>query len=188
MALSNLTQRILTALVAIPLILLCTMAGGIWFFLFVAAASAVALHEFYRLARAKGASPQAGWGIAAGFFVNLAFFHERLRNWLAGCFDAWGIGIPFPSQSQLLMIVLIAAVALLSLRELFRNDGSAILNLATTFLGILYVSLFFGTFIGLRELFTSSDPVVARAFAGIAEGGGIYRYGGLTSTRGLPWF
>ena len=180
MAMSNLAQRVLTAVVAIPLIILCVMAGGIWFFLFAAAASAAALFEFYRLAAAKGAKPQTGAGIAAGFFVNLAFFHERLRTWIAGMFDAHGIAIPFPSQSQLLMIILILAVAFLSLRELFRNDGSALLNLGATLLGICYVSLFFGTFIGLRELFTPSDPPVVLAFTGIAEGDAVYRYGGTT--------
>ena len=39
---SNMAQRVLVGVVAIPLILLLCMAGGLYFFSFVALASAVA--------------------------------------------------------------------------------------------------------------------------------------------------
>lgn len=180
---SNLTQRVLTALVAIPLIVAICLAGGAYFALFVAAASAVALYEFYGLARAKGAQPQVALGLVSGLVVTLSFFHAELRALIAGAFLQGGIEIPFPSESQLLFIVLLMSVALMSIVELFRNKGSAMMNLSTTFFGILYVSLLFGTFIGLREAFDAQDPVVMRYFAdrfGAVIPDQIYRFGGYT--------
>jgi len=162
---SNLTQRILVALVAIPIIIFLCMAGGLYFFCFIAVVSAVALREFYGLAEAKGAKPLVTLGIIGGFFVNLSFLHLRLRTFITGILDGQGISIPFPSQTQLLVIVLLIIVVTFSLRELFRNDGSAILNLSTTLFGVLYVSLFFGTFIGLREIFVAADFPVLRYFS-----------------------
>ncbi len=159
------------------------MVGGIYFFAFVALCSAVALYEFYGLARAKGANPQIGLGIFWGFLINLSFFYTKLQVFVVGMFVDRGIAIPFPSQAQLLLIILLLSVAVMSLIELFRNKGSAFMNLSTTFFGILYISLFFGTFVGLREIFSSLDPPVFRHFIntlGVTDGDVIYRYGGYT--------
>jgi phosphatidate cytidylyltransferase len=120
------------------------MAGGVYFFVFVAAVSAVALHEFYRLAAAKGAKPMVALGLIAGFAVNLSFF------------------LGLASQPPLVVTVLLITVIAFSLRELFRNEGSAILNLSTTVLGVVYISLFFGTFIGIRQLFVAGSFPAAR--------------------------
>jgi phosphatidate cytidylyltransferase len=183
---SNLTQRILTAAVAIPIILWICMAGGIAFFLFVALISAVALHEFFALARAKGADPQVPLGIAAGFFINLSFYYPTVRTLVTGFFQDRGMAIPYPSQAQLLMMTVLVAVVVLSIVELFRNRGSAILNLGTTFLGLFYIALFFGTFIGLRELYVPGDFPVSRFFPGAPPLGDasvaaqIDRWGGYT--------
>lgn len=181
---SNLTQRILTAIVAIPLILWICMAGGIAFFLFVAVCSTVALREFYALARAKGANPIVIPGLIAGFFVNLSFFTTKLHGYLASLFDV--PGIPFPSPTQFLLMTLILVTVILGLIELFRNNGSAILNLATTIFGVLYVSLLFGSFIGIRELFIPLDFPFFRLFPNetghisVMDMETVYRWGGYT--------
>lgn len=183
---SNLTQRILTALVAIPIILLICMQGGIFFFLFVAAASGIALWEFYRLSGHKGAKPLLSLGLITGFFINLSFFHVKLQTFVTGILIDYGLTIPFPSQSQLFLITLLTAVVVLVVVELFRNDGSALLNLSTTLMGVLYVSCFFGTFIGLRELFVPEDFPIFRFFPGMATIYNpvmvetVYRWGGYT--------
>jgi len=179
--LNNLTKRILTAVVAIPIIIAICMAGDLYFFLFVAAASALALHEFYGLAKAKGGNPQATLGIFVGFLVNLSFYHLKLQAFIVGAFLKSGVAIPYPSQTQLLFMIIILGSCLIGIVELFRDKGSAITNVSTTLFGILYVSLFFGTFVGLRELFTSQDPVVYRLFVtqlGISDPDRIYRFGG----------
>lgn len=141
---SNLAQRVLVGIVAIPIILLLSMAGGLYFFVFVAAVSAVALHEFYRLAAAKGAKPMVALGLIAGFAINVSFF------------------LGLHSQPPLVVTVLLITVIAFGLRELFRNEGSAILNLSTTLLGVVYISLFFGTFIGIRQLFVAGSFPAAR--------------------------
>ena len=183
---SNLAQRLLTAIVAIPIILWICMAGGIFFFLFVAAISALALVEFYSLAKEKGARPLVPLGVAAGFCIHLTFYYPALRTFVVGMFHDRGVMIPFPSQSQLLMMTILMIVVVSSIIELFRNKGSAILNLGTTFLGILYIPLFFGTFIGLRELFVPGDFPILRffpdqpAFMDPATVDAVYRWGGYT--------
>ncbi len=182
-ALTNLTQRVLTALVAIPVILLLCVLGGWYFFIFTAVLSTLALSEFYSLAAAKGAKPLTLAGSAAGVAVNCAFFSSQLRNAVSGALDSAGISFPFPSGDQLVVIIIVLGVALLSIRELFRNDGSAILNLSTTLFGVMYVALFFGTWIGIREMFTSVDPPVAHHFLmrGLDTGErAIYAFGGAT--------
>src|SRR6185369_7984142 len=143
------------AAVAIPIILWLCMQGGILFFLLVAVLSAIALLEFYALASAKGAKPMAVLGVIAGVFVNLAFFSTKLHGYIAGMLGV--PGIPWPTPTQFLMMSLLTAMVVLSLVELFRNKGSGILNIATTIMGVMYVSLFFGTFIGIRELFIPLD-------------------------------
>lgn len=192
---TNLAQRVLTALIAIPIIVVICMVGGIYFFCFIALASAIALSEFYSLAKAKGAEPLVLMGILSGFFINLSFYHAKFRTFVVELFDRWGIAIPFPSQAQLLLITLLLIVVVLGLIELFRNKGSALLNLSTTMMGIFYVSLFFGTFIGIRELFVPLDFPMLRFFASEssftdpAAIGQIYRWGGYTviSVLAMIW-
>lgn len=161
---SNLAKRILVALVAIPVILLLCMAGRYYFFLFIAAASALALIEYYRLAAAKGAKPLVVPGVVAGFAVNLSFYYPGVRTGFGNVMSWFGWMLPFPSQTQLLMMVLIVSVVVITLIELFRNNGSALLNLSTTFFGIIYISLFFGTVVGLRQTFIPSDFPLYRYF------------------------
>ena len=76
---SNLTSRVLVALVAIPALLIVAYIGGIFFFLFVAVVSALSLNEFYNLAQLKGASPQRALGVTAALLVSAAFFHEQIQ-------------------------------------------------------------------------------------------------------------
>ena len=159
---SNLATRVLVAVAGIPLILLLTMAGGFYFSAFVALVSTLALHEFYAMARLKGGAPQAGPGLVIGLCVNGVFAFSRIRFALVSFLDGRGISVPTPSMTQALLILLLLSFPLLFLIELFRNRGSAFLNLSLTALGVMYVSLFFGCLIGLRELFVPEDfPVYA---------------------------
>jgi phosphatidate cytidylyltransferase len=184
---NNLALRVITAVVAIPLIVVICMAGGDYFFGFITLVSTIALWEFYSLARLKGARPQRWMGLLFGILINLSFYHSKLRFYLAHLAENAGIALQFPSQAQLFLITLVLVVAVLSLIELFRNDGSAIVNLSTTICGLLYISVFMGTFIGIRELFLPLDFPMLRYFpnessfndpASIAL---LYRWGGYTA-------
>jgi phosphatidate cytidylyltransferase len=163
---SNLGQRVLVGVIAIPLILLLCIVGGPYFFAFIALVSAVALREFYALAQAKGAKPLVIVGIIGGLAVNACFFSAPT------------------TAAPLLMYVLIVFVVVSALVELFHDNGSAILNLSTTLLGVLYISLFFGTLIGIRQLFvTDTFPVLRYLPAGTTLADAAHqvdRWGGYT--------
>jgi len=179
-------KRILIAAVGIPLLVTVSYYGGLFFFFTVSGISALALYEFYKLAAAKGASPQMGFGLISGFFINLTFLHEKLQSVIVNLLDKYKIYVPFPSQTQLLYIILTVVVVTACLIELFRKRGSAINNLSATLFGLLYIPFFLGTFIGLRELFVPLDFPVSRFFPGPESfthpliRDEIYRWGGYT--------
>lgn len=183
---SNLTVRILIALVGIPLVLLLTWIGGIYFFGFIALISALALHEYYSLAKKKGVRPQILLGLVFGFCVNLTFLQDNLHHMFLGWFAGYGLSAPFPSMAQLFLVECLLFVPLILLAELFRNKGSAISNTSATLAGVAYVSLCLGSLVGLRELFVPNDfPFHAYFnFVGAAIPQDIvdqvYRWGALT--------
>jgi phosphatidate cytidylyltransferase len=180
----NLTARILVALVAIPIILWLTMLGGYFFFLIIAIISSLALYEFYGLAEAKGAAPLKTLGIIAGVFINAVFVYERLQVDVYQFFlYHFNVHLAMFSQHQLLTVVLIKLLLLTMLIELFRTKGSPMMNIAATMLGVLVISLCFGTLIFLRELFPYGFPVhkfFATGFADDQQLAQINRWGGFT--------
>jgi phosphatidate cytidylyltransferase len=180
---SNLTSRVLVAVVAIPVILWLTMSGGYFFFGLVALISAVALYEFYGMAEAKGAAPLKTLGIVAGFLVNAVFIYERTQVEVYQFFLDHGVRLSMFSQHQLFSVVLLVFLLLVLLIELFRTKGSPTMNIATTVLGVLVISLCFGTLIFLRELFPYGFPVYKFFTVGFADDGQlaqINRWGGYT--------
>jgi phosphatidate cytidylyltransferase len=84
------------------------------------------------------------------------------------------------------MIIALLTVLGVTVIELFRNRPSPIMNIATTLFGVFYVSFFFGTLVGLRELFNPFDVPVPRYFPGEASladpsvAAALDRWGGLT--------
>ncbi len=182
---SNLAIRTITALIGIPVIIFVSIAGGIYFLFFSIAASTLALREFYKLAEAKGVKPLITLGLVAGALVNISFYHKNIQTFIVSLFEKTQVFVPFPSQAQVLLIITLTLLLILMLVEIFRNNGSAIINLGTTLLGIFYVSLFFGTLIGLRELFVPFDFPVYRFFPNELNPSDtttakIYLWGGIT--------
>ncbi len=161
---SNLAIRVLVALVGIPLVIPLTLAGGVWFLFFIALVASLALHEFYRLASAKGVSAQMGPGIVFGLGVILVLFHARLQYALLSLIHGYGMAAPLPTMAQAFLILCLVFVPLISLLELFRNRPQAMMNIAVTITGVLYVSLFLGSLVGLRELFVPGDFPVSAYF------------------------
>jgi phosphatidate cytidylyltransferase len=186
MAMSNLTTRVLVALVGIPVIVGVTLAGGYFFFAFVLAVSLLALHEFYAMARAKGAFPQSVMGFLVGILMVPVFMYDRLHRVIVGAFLDSGIAVPFPVMAQQFLILLMAAVPLMLVVELFRGKPNALNNVAVTVMGAMYVSVFFGSLVGIRELFVPADFPVYAHFSGAgpavpdATAATIYWWGGWT--------
>lgn len=186
MSMSNLTTRVLVALVGIPLVIGAVFAGGYYFFAFVLAVSILALREFYVFARAKGAFPQDAVGYAVGVMMVPVFLYDRLHRVIVGAFVQAGVAIPFPVMAQEFLILLLAAVPVMLIVELFRGRPNALMNVAVTIMGAMYVSAFFGSLVGLRELFVPADfPVYAHfpdagPFVSEEIASMIYRWGAWT--------
>lgn len=138
---SNLMQRVLVALVGIPLVLGALWAGDWAFTLIVLLISAAALWEFYHLAQAKGASPQVLLGVGLSIVLDTIAHASRVS-----IFPALIIGM-----------LLVLAV------EMVRNKPNALLNVATTLGGIYYITL------GLMCLILLRDVNVAGVSPGLYE-------------------
>jgi len=129
--LSNTATRVLVSVIAIPLIIATCYFGGIYFFLFALAIALISFYEFYLIVGNKGAN--------VNFFVGMFAILFLIFNSYLHFFDRY---------SFLILVVLLA-----SLIELFRNNGSAIINLGTTLLGIFYIGLFSSALIDIREFY-----------------------------------
>jgi phosphatidate cytidylyltransferase len=180
---ASLPKRVAVAAAAIPLILWLAFQGGYYFFAFVALASSLALFEFYGLAEAKGAFPLKTLGLLFGFIVNLAFVYDRLHLEVLGLFASFGVQLSMFSLLQFVLFVLLVFFLCVALLELFRQKDSPMLNAGMTILGVLFVSLFFGTLIEIRELFPFGFPVgkfFPNAVATEAQLAQINQWGGYT--------
>jgi phosphatidate cytidylyltransferase len=132
--LANLARRVLTALVALPLVLGTFFLAPPWAgVLLVAAALAVGLHEFFGLLRARGIRPlrPAGFVLAAALFAEVAW-----PGWL-------GAGVPFAPLGVLLLLTWALARG---------GDFESVSAAAATLLGALYLGALGGTIASLRLL------------------------------------
>ena len=122
---SNLTQRVITALIGAPI-----MLAGIYYsewiyfsvFLFICAISQI---EFYKLSGIDGKLPLTFWGTLCGTLIfALSFFIEY------GLLESSYYFIVFPLAAIIFLI------------ELYRqSEQKPFSNLAFTFMGIVYVAL-----------------------------------------------
>ena len=128
---SNTATRVLVSVIAIPLIVASCYFGGIYFFLFALLIALVSFYEFYLIVRNKGANVNLFVGIFAILFL---MFNSYLHF--------------FDRYSFLLLVIFLTALI-----ELFRNNGSAIVNIGTTLLGIFYIGLFSAALIDIREFY-----------------------------------
>ncbi|MFQ5707147.1 MAG: phosphatidate cytidylyltransferase [bacterium] len=123
-------RALVTALFG-PLILLSAWQGGYIFLALIASIILLAINEFYDLAYQKVTHPSKYLGFALSLVLCLLLYF---------------------GQFQYLWILLAAAFFLIAGLELFRNQVAPVLNIAVTFMGLIYVSLFLGFFILIREL------------------------------------
>ncbi|ACD89387.1 MAG: phosphatidate cytidylyltransferase [Chlorobium limicola] len=125
----NLLQRVLVALAGIPFLVWVIKLGGAPFFLLLLVLALAATFEFYRIARHK-ADPSPLWlvlGLTVAIQLNFYFMY----------IDTWEL--------------LLGIVLLLFVIELFRVDGSPLLNLGSVMTILLYVNLCFGALLQLRQ-------------------------------------
>jgi phosphatidate cytidylyltransferase len=133
MALGNTATRIIVSAVAIPAIVLSCYFGSYYFYAFVLGIGIISYYEFWSFVKKKHINSNLTIGIVAiGLIITNAF-------------------IKFIEFYPLLLILII----IITVTELFRNSGSAIINLGASLLGILYTGLFSSTLLIIREFYSS---------------------------------
>jgi phosphatidate cytidylyltransferase len=136
----NTTKRVLVSVVAIPAIVAASYFGGIYFFVFAAFIAVASYYEFSRFVRNKEIFTNIWLGI---IFILILLVNE------------------FFHYLDIYYIILVLTV-LVTLIELFRNKGSAIQNIGTTLLGILYIGFFTDALLGIRELYPRIEYLYLR--------------------------
>jgi phosphatidate cytidylyltransferase len=140
MSMSNGITRLLVALLGIPLILAACYFGKIYFLIFCLGIALLSFYEFSQFVKNKGIKVNIWLGYAAIILL--------VSNRYAPFFDNFNFLILF--------------VVVISLIELFRNNGSAIYNLGGTLLGVLYLGLFASSLVGIREFYPAVDGLYYR--------------------------
>lgn len=130
MNLKSFAVRSVIALFFGPLLLFIFWKGGYFLLGLVLLVVALSYWEFVRLVAAKGASAQFISGELIAVASVLAVFFNT------------GVVIP----------LILIGVTLVFFIEIYRKQGSPILNIGATLFGALFFSLFFGSFLLIREL------------------------------------
>lgn len=129
--LSNAATRLIVAVLTIPAVLAAAYFGKILFLLFASGIGLISLYEFARFSKNKGIN------------VNIL---PALLAVLVLCLNAYFVLLePFK--------LIVVFILMISLLELFRNNGSAILNISGTLMGIFYMGLFSSLLIQIREFY-----------------------------------
>ncbi len=131
MSISNTAVRIIVSAIAIPVIVVVSYLGGYFFFVFVLGIAVISFYEFWLFARNKE--------IKANLYLGILSVIIIITNSFINFIDFYAL---------LLVIVLI-----LSIVELFRNKGSAIINLGSILIGVLYIGLFASALVSIREFY-----------------------------------
>lgn len=160
-------KRVVVAVLAIPFILIASYLGGYYFLSFVLIISVAAFYEFSSLVKNKNASIN----MVLGGLVIISLILNQFIKFI-----------------DIESLILISSVALLT-AELFRNKGSAIYNLGSTFLGIFYIGIFSASLISVREFYSSFEVnnygafLIISIFASIWIGDSAAYYGGISLGR-----
>jgi phosphatidate cytidylyltransferase len=129
---SNLTQRIITALVVLPFVLAAAVIGGLPFTILAGSLGCIGVAEFYLLAQKREVQGSTFIGVPTSAAVMLAFHLQQNSVWLA----ALGIGA----------ILTFALETIRHPNDLRRSLTQVVMTLA----GVLYVGIPTGLLIQLR--------------------------------------
>ena len=149
MSISNTTTRIIVSVIAIPAIVLACYFGEYYFFAFVIGIGIISYYEFWLFVKNKD--------INANLIVGIISVGMIITNSYNSFIDYYPL--------------LITILLLLTFIELFRNKNSAIINLGTSLLGILYFGFFASTLLSIREMYqvdyTQGGLLIISIFASI---------------------
>jgi len=126
---SELTIRVLVALVGIPLLLFVILQGEIYFFSIIVIIAIISQWEMYKILQSK----KIHVSIVPGYTLGMLLLY----------FTAYGF------DKNLILVSFLALLFLFAF-EMFRNKESALLNVAGTILGIVYPVAFLAALLFLR--------------------------------------
>jgi len=131
------SKRILTVIIGIPIIFVCTYFGGWSFFFLVTLIALFALNEFYNLMLKKGYSPSYLVGSCVTvFFTWFTTFTLKHPNW-----EPYAIGI-----------LTTAIIVTFSAGIFLKKAQDSTVNASITLLGILYIGWMISYLILIRQL------------------------------------
>ncbi len=128
---SNLTLRLITAGVGVPLVCAVIYAGGLWVLGLVALLILIGVNEFYQLIEAKGAEPLRSVGYAAAGALPFVFY----------------FGSDY--QATVLMSFVLLGMLIAQLGKAQIADSLA--SISGTFFGVFYVGWLLSHVIALRN-------------------------------------
>jgi phosphatidate cytidylyltransferase len=146
---SNLIQRVLVAVIAIPIVLFIVLYKPVAFFMLAVILAGFSVYEYYGLARVKGYKPQVAIGVIFTMLITLSFGKFRLQSLLAPL----GISIISPQFEMLGVLIMLGAIVILSV-EMFRELPHPIEQTAITLFGAIYIGVGMGSMFGIHEYFT----------------------------------
>jgi len=141
--LSEAIQRIAVSIIGIPLILASIWFGRLYFAGLITLIALLGLLELNKMASAKDLSPR--------IFISM----------IATIGVMWGI---FTGNSHVIVGILILTGIVVLMLEMFRTTEAPLENTAITLFGIIYIGIFPGTLIGIRESALFSDYQVLGQF------------------------
>ena len=142
---SNLLQRILFDVIAIPVVLFIVLTKPVAFFGLTVILSGLTVHEYYGLAKVKGYSPQVVIGVIFSMLITLSFGKFRLQSLLSPL----GISVISPQFEILGVLLTLAAVIILTV-ELIRDLPNPIEQTAITLFGSIYIGVGMGSMFGIH--------------------------------------
>ena len=135
MALGNTLKRVLVSIVAIPLVLALCYYGKLYFLFFILGIGGLAFYEF----------------------SNMSLNKNNKRSLLIGISSVVAVIINSYYHFTEFYILILIIILLLTITELFRNKESAINNLGSSLLGILYLGFFSSSIVRIREYFPGEN-------------------------------
>jgi len=153
---SNIQQRVAVGVAGIPLVIWISWMGGAYFFALMLLCSLLAINEFYRLLSVRAAPPARSLFLFFSFCLQLNFFFVVVEPWI------------------LLLVILMTFLVL----EMFRTEGSRIVNIGSSMTAIFYVNITFGSLMVIREREPSGFAYVFLLFVCIWSADILAYFGG----------
>lgn len=150
-------QRLLSAIVLIPIVAGVTYAGGLWFFAIIVLVASVAGHEFFQMMKLGGYKPSPFWGL---LLIWLLMADAR--------YPAWQLARPALTGVMFLS---------LSWQLLKKDTTTPTVDWALTIAGALYLGGMGGHFISLRDAPHGLEWMVLMLLATWATDTGAYFIG-----------